>query len=58
MERFIPFNPVLTMAEKLAQRLPQYKVLWKASMTDQIQDLPDFGKVEREVMRHLRNLEL
>ncbi len=46
------------MAEKLAQRLPQYKVLWKASMTDQIQDLPDFGKVEREVMRHLRNLEL
>ncbi|KYG72958.1 nucleotidyl transferase AbiEii/AbiGii toxin family protein [Roseivirga echinicomitans] len=42
---------------KLAQRLPQYKGRWKASMTDQIQDLPDFDKVEREVMRHLKKLE-
>jgi len=43
---------------KLAQRLPQYKGRWKASMADQIQDLPDFDQVEREVMRHLKKLEL
>jgi len=42
---------------KLEQRLPQYKGRWKASMADQIQDLPDFDQVEREVMRHLKNLE-
>jgi len=33
--------------KKLAQRLPQYKGRWKASMADQIQDLPDFDQVER-----------
>lgn len=43
---------------KLEQRLPQYKGRWQASMADQIQDLPDFGQVVREVMRHLKNLEL
>jgi predicted nucleotidyltransferase component of viral defense system len=43
---------------KLAQRLPQYKGRWLASMADQIQDLPDFDQVTREVMRHLKNLEL
>ncbi len=43
---------------KLAQRLPQYKGRWQASMADQIQDLPDFDQVVREVMRHLKNLEL
>ncbi len=42
---------------KLEQRLPQYKGRWKASMADQIQDLPDFDQIEREVMRHLKNLE-
>lgn len=40
---------------KLAQRLPQYRGRWKASMADQIQSLPDFEKVEREVMRHLKS---
>lgn len=40
---------------KLAQRLPQYKGRWKASMADQIQNLPDFEQVEREVMRHLKS---
>jgi hypothetical protein len=30
---------------KLAQRLPQYKGRWKASMADQIQNLPDFEKM-------------
>lgn len=43
---------------KLAQRLPQYKGRWQSSMADQIQDLPDFDQVEREVMRHLKKLEL
>jgi predicted nucleotidyltransferase component of viral defense system len=44
--------------KKLEQRLPQYKGRWKSSMADQIQDLPDFDQVEREVMRHLKKLEL
>lgn len=43
---------------KLDQRLPQYKGRWQSSMADQIQDLPDFDQVVREVMRHLKNLEL
>jgi predicted nucleotidyltransferase component of viral defense system len=43
---------------KLTQRLPQYKGRWESSMSDQIQDLPDFDQVVREVMRHLKNLEL
>lgn len=41
---------------KLAQRLPQYKGRWQKSMADQIQDLPDFETVLREVMRHLKKL--
>jgi predicted nucleotidyltransferase component of viral defense system len=43
---------------KLEQRLPQYKGRWQKSMADQIQDLPDFETVLREVMRHLKKLEL
>lgn len=43
---------------KLAQRLPQYKGRWKASMADQTHYLPDFEQVEREVMRHLKKLVL
>lgn len=43
---------------KLEQRLPQYKGRWQSSMADQIQDLPDFDEVEREVMRHLKKLKL
>jgi uncharacterized protein len=43
---------------KLEQRLPQYKARWQKTMKDQIKDLPDFEQVEREVMRHLKNLEL
>jgi predicted nucleotidyltransferase component of viral defense system len=43
---------------KLAQRLPQYKGRWTTSMADQIKDLPEFEKVEREVMRHLKKWEL
>jgi predicted nucleotidyltransferase component of viral defense system len=50
-------DPV-TFHDKLEQRLPQYKGRWQRSMADQIQDLPDFDQVVREVMRHLKNLEL
>lgn len=41
---------------KLAERLPQYKGRWESSMKEQIQNLPDFDQVEREVMRHLKKL--
>ncbi|MBS4041315.1 MAG: nucleotidyl transferase AbiEii/AbiGii toxin family protein [Flavobacteriales bacterium] len=41
--------------EKLEQRLPQYKARWQKSMKDQIKDLPDFEKVEREVSRKIKN---
>ncbi len=44
--------------KKLEQRLPQYKGRWQKSMNDQIKDLPDFGKVEREVQRHIRKIDL
>ncbi|MEI7734854.1 MAG: nucleotidyl transferase AbiEii/AbiGii toxin family protein [Ferruginibacter sp.] len=44
--------------KKLAERLPQYKGRWKNSMNEQIKDLPDFEKVEREVQRHLKKLKL
>mgnify|MGYP002631067808 CR=1 FL=1 len=43
---------------KLEQRIPQYKGRWKSSLADQIQDLPDFEQVVREVLRHLKKLEL
>ena len=43
---------------KLAERLPQYKGRWESSMNEQIHDLPDFDKVEREVQRHLKKLKL
>lgn len=41
---------------KLSQRLPQYKARWSSSMADQINDLPEFDQVEREVMRRLKSL--
>lgn len=44
--------------KKLEKRLPQYKGRWQSSMADQIQELPDFDQVLREVMRHLKNLKL
>lgn len=44
--------------KKLEQRLPQYKGRWQSSMADQIQDLPNFDDVLREIMRHLKKLEL
>jgi predicted nucleotidyltransferase component of viral defense system len=44
--------------KKLKERLPQYKGRWKSSMSEQIQDLPDFDQVEREIQRHLKKLKL
>jgi predicted nucleotidyltransferase component of viral defense system len=44
--------------KKLLERLPQYKGRWQNSMREQIKDLPDFEKVEREVQRHLKKLNL
>lgn len=44
--------------KKLAERLPQYKGRWKSSMGEQIKDLPEFDKVEREVQRHLKKIKL
>lgn len=41
---------------KFEQRLSQYKGRWQKSMADQIQDLPDFETVAREVTRHLKKL--
>lgn len=50
-------NP-LQFNEKLGQRMASYKGRWQKSMNDQIKDLPDFDKVEREVQRHLRKMNL
>ena len=44
--------------KKLSERMPQYKGRWQSSMSEQIQDLPDFDKVEREVLRHLKKMKL
>lgn len=42
--------------KKLHDRLPQYKGRWESSLSEQIQDLPDFDRVTREVQRHLKKL--
>jgi predicted nucleotidyltransferase component of viral defense system len=42
--------------QKMTERLPQYKARWKNSMEGQIQDLPDFEKVSREVQKHLKKM--
>ena len=44
--------------KKLTERLPQYKGRWKSSMSEQIQDLPEFDKVERETQRQLKQIKL
>lgn len=44
--------------EKLEERISQYKGRWESSLSDQIKDLPDFEKAEREVQRHLKKLNL
>jgi uncharacterized protein len=42
--------------KKLAERLPSYKGRWQGSLKEQIQNLPNFERVEREVSRRLRNI--
>lgn len=42
--------------KKVNERLPQYKGRWRSSMAEQIKDLPDFDKVQREVQRHFKKL--
>jgi len=44
--------------KKLEQRLLQYRGRWQKSMVDQIHDLPDFERAEREVMRNLKKFAL
>jgi len=44
--------------KKLEHRLPQYKARWQKSMKDQIQNLPEFDKVEREVKRCIKKLDI
>ncbi|MCF8236197.1 MAG: nucleotidyl transferase AbiEii/AbiGii toxin family protein [Bacteroidales bacterium] len=43
---------------KLEQRLPQYKGRWQKSLKEQIHDLPEFDKVERELARQFRKMDL
>ncbi len=50
-------NPV-EFHQKLEQRLPQYKGRWQKSLAGQIYDLPDFERVERELMRNLKKFVL
>jgi uncharacterized protein len=50
-------NP-LDFYKKLEQRLPQYKGRWQKSMADQIQELPNFETVVREVMRQMKKFKL
>lgn len=42
--------------KKLAERLPSYKGRWQSSLKEQIQNLPNFERVEREVSRRLRSI--
>lgn len=49
-------NPV-DFPKKLSERMPSYKGRWQTSLRDQIHDLPNFERVEREVLRRLRNME-
>ncbi len=42
--------------KKLNERLPQYKARWKGSLSEQIKDLPEFERVEREVLRHIKRV--
>jgi len=43
--------------DALQKRLPLYQARWTGSISDQIQELPEFEQVEREVQRHFRSIE-
>jgi predicted nucleotidyltransferase component of viral defense system len=47
---------VADFPKKLAERMVQYKGRWEKSMSEQIQHLPAFDQVEREVQRHLKKV--
>lgn len=42
---------------KSAELLPSYRWRWQISLREQIQNLPDFERVGREVNRRLRNID-
>ncbi len=42
--------------KKLAERIPQYKGRWQASISEQIKGLPDFEQVQRQVLRGLKGI--
>ncbi len=44
--------------DKIRERIPQYKGRWNNSMKNQIKHLPEFEKVEREIYRHLKRINL
>lgn len=44
--------------DRLEKRKPSYKGRWQQSMAAQITDLPAFEQVEREVQRHIKNINL
>ena len=48
-------NPA-DFGKKLEERLPQYRGRWDKSLSEQIKDLPDFERVQREAIRHLKKL--
>jgi len=43
--------------KKLTERLPSYKGRWQSSLKEQIQNLPNFERVAREVVRRLRKVD-
>ena len=48
----------LAFHKSIKKRLPQYKGRWGKSMSNQIQDLPTFDQVQREMKRHLKKFNL
>lgn len=44
--------------DKLEERMPQYEGRWTGSLSGQIQELPDFGSVRREVIRNVKTLDV
>ena len=44
--------------KSIEKRLPQYNGRWAKSMADQIQNLPPFEQVEREMNRHLKKFDV
>ena len=47
-----------TFHSSIKKRMPQYKGRWAKSMADQIQNLPSFEQIEREMNRHLKKFKV